>query len=77
MHPNALLIETGLALYGERWQTDMARALAISDRTVRRWAAGTETPRAGVYADLLRICEDRSENIGAIAKRLKDVAARA
>ena len=30
----------GRALYGERWQTQLARDLKVSDRTVRRWARG-------------------------------------
>ena len=32
-----------MASYGERWQTDIAKALGVNDRTVRRWASG-ETP---------------------------------
>ena len=30
----------GEALYGERWQSSLARALEVSDRTMRRWDAG-------------------------------------
>jgi len=33
----ALLSRIGEALYGDRWQTQLARALGISSRTVRRW----------------------------------------
>jgi DNA-binding transcriptional regulator LsrR (DeoR family) len=32
-----LLERIGKALYGDRWQTQLAKALGMSDRTVRRW----------------------------------------
>lgn len=34
------LTAAGQALYGERWQSSLARDLRVSDRTVRRWLAG-------------------------------------
>ena len=55
-----LLRTIGEALYGPRWQTDLARDLAVSDRTVRRWVAGTDALPAGVAADLARLCEERA-----------------
>lgn len=33
----------GEALYGPRWQSELARELGVADRTVRRWVSG-ETP---------------------------------
>ncbi len=30
----------GEQLYGPRWQTKLARALPVNDRTVRRWLSG-------------------------------------
>jgi hypothetical protein len=30
----------GEALYGPNWQSQLARDLSVSDRTVRRWLAG-------------------------------------
>jgi hypothetical protein len=70
MTPQHLITETGCALYGDRWQTDMARDLGVSDRTVRRWAAGTECPRPGVYEDLLRLCLERAAQLSDAAKTL-------
>ena len=35
-----LLAQAGAALYGPRWQSEMARDLGINPRTVRRWASG-------------------------------------
>ena len=66
-----LLAETGEALYGPRWQSDLARDLGVSDRTVRRWAAGTHDMPPGVCADLLRLTRGRALLPNAVSKRLE------
>lgn len=35
-----LLHDVGAALYGPRWQSELAAALGVSVRTVQRWASG-------------------------------------
>lgn len=70
-----LLVEAGEALYGPRWQTELARDLAVSDRTVRRWAAGTTDVPAGVYVDLLRLTQERAAALDALAPRLREMPA--
>ena len=66
-----LLIAVGQALYGERWQSPLARDLGVSDRTMRRWAAGQFPVPAGVAADLLKLCEARAGRLGQLAKKLE------
>lgn len=39
-----LLRTVGEALYGERWQVPLARALGVSDRNLRYWAVGKPIP---------------------------------
>ena len=51
MTPATLKI-IGEALYGPRWQSDLARDLNIADRTMRRWCAGEDIP-PGVAHELL------------------------
>ena len=34
----------GSALFGPRWQSEIGRALGVTDRTVRRWIAGDTVP---------------------------------
>lgn len=51
----------GAALWGDTWQTQMARALEIDGSTVRRWVARKTDPRPGVFVDLMRIMQDRAE----------------
>lgn len=66
-----LLADTGRALYGERWQSEVARALDVSDRTVRRWVAGDDAPRPGVYVDLLRLVVERQADLELVEGRLR------
>lgn len=70
-----LLRDTGEALYGPRWQTDLAQVLGISDRTIRRWVSGADDVPSGAYLDLWRICEERVADIEDVIPQLK-VAAR-
>lgn len=70
-----VLHECGEALYGPRWQSDLARALDVSDRTVRRWAKGQYPVPAGVWLDLLRLSQERAEQLDAIAGRLRAAGA--
>jgi len=52
----------------------MARALQVSDRTVRRWVAGTDDVPDGVYLDLWRLCEDKADEIEELMPKLKRAA---
>lgn len=67
-----LLAECGEALYGPLWQSALARDLGVSDRTVRRWVAGTSEVPAGLYTDLLRLTQERAAVLDALAPRLRD-----
>lgn len=69
-----LLVECGEALYGPQWQSALARDLAVSDRTVRRWVAGTSEAPAGLYLDLLRLTQERAAVLDALAPRLQQAA---
>jgi DNA-binding transcriptional regulator YiaG len=66
-------VEAGEALFGPRWQSELARELDVADRTVRRWVAGdAEMPR-GVYTDLLRLTQERAAALDALADRLREM----
>lgn len=69
-----LLHETGEALYGPRWQTDLAADLNVAVRTMQRWAASAEDPPPGVYMDLLRIAMERAQALDALVERLRAAA---
>lgn len=65
-----LLHEIGGALWGPRWQSEMAREMAVADRTVRRWAAGATPVPAGVWVDLMRLSQERAAALAALTRRL-------
>lgn len=70
-----LLVEAGEALYGPRWQCELARDLGVADRTVRRWVAGTTDVPTGLYVDLLRLTQERAAQLDALEGRLKKAGA--
>ena len=66
-----LLVECGEALYGQQWQSALARDLGVSDRTVRRWVAGTFEVPVGLYVDLLRLTQERAALLDSLGPRLR------
>jgi hypothetical protein len=49
---SAEVAESGRALFGDRWQTPLARALKVSDRTLRRWLADQAVVPVGVEGEI-------------------------
>jgi hypothetical protein len=68
---NRLLVECGEALYGERWQSALARDLGVSDRTMRRWAAGTHDVPGALYAELQQLTHKRAQRLDTIEHTLR------
>lgn len=67
---SALLREAGEALYGPRWQSDLARDLKVSDRTVRRWDAGSNEIPAGVWTELRALLKTRGLALALVRRKL-------
>ena len=65
-----LITEVGRALYGARWQSEMARELSVNERTVRRWAAGEYDVPAGVLAELRAVSTKRLRTIATLRAKL-------
>lgn len=70
-----LLCAVGEALYGPRWQTELARELEVSDRTIRRWLAGDVEPAPGVWIDLMLMTQERALALEDLSNRLRREAA--
>jgi hypothetical protein len=58
-----LLSEVGKALYGDHWQAALASQIAVSERSMRRWANGTDAIPWGVWFDVFRLLEARALNL--------------
>lgn len=54
---SAELRRLGEAIWGRQWQTPLAQAVDVSDRTVRRWAAG----KIGVPDDVMMVVRALSD----------------
>lgn len=59
MTPAELIRAVGNALYGPRWQCELARALRMGDRTVRQWLSGGYKPRRETWPKLIVLLNDR------------------
>jgi len=64
------LIQVGEALYGPRFQRELAEALSVNERTMRRWVAGDFEPPASLQADIVRLLRDRRDIINALVRTL-------
>lgn len=61
------LISAGQAMYGDRWQTDLARDLGLSDaRRIRQWVTGDRPIPDGVMVDIKNLLKERKANIDAV-----------
>lgn len=67
---SALLRAAGEALYGTRWQSDLARDLKVSDRTVRRWDAGSNEIPSGVWPELRALLRARGLALASVRRKL-------
>lgn len=70
-----LLRAVGEALYGPRWQSELARDLGMSGRHMRRLASGAAELTLGMRTDLLRIAGERVLVIGEAIDRLRRAVA--
>ena len=66
----ALLARAGEAAFGPRWQSELGRALGVTDRTVRNWSTGTTALPEGLGARLRAVLGDRAELIAAVRREL-------
>ncbi|MEQ7870764.1 hypothetical protein V6R97_08930 [Chromohalobacter salexigens] len=61
----------GEVLYGERWQSDLARALGISDpRRIRAFMHGERSIPPGIWDDIAQLLRKRGQAAIALADRL-------
>lgn len=67
---NTLFRDAGRALYGPRWQSDLARDLQVSDRTVRRWDAGSHDVPLTVWAELRALLKARGLALATVRRKL-------
>lgn len=67
------LAQVGEALYGQRWQSELARELGVAVRTVQRWMDSTRAIPAGLPYELLKPLVTRWLTIDELITRLQQL----
>lgn len=67
-----VLEKVGVACFGNTWQSDMACALNVNPRTVRRWASGESLVPQGLKNDLQLVIADRHSKLDEALNLLKE-----
>jgi hypothetical protein len=73
--PTPIIRQVGASLYGERWQSPLAAALKVSERSVQRWASGSSPVPVGVLRDLLALVITRSAALADLVPILEQAIA--
>jgi DNA-binding transcriptional regulator YdaS (Cro superfamily) len=60
----------GLALYGHRWQSSLARDLGVSVRVVRYWAAGDKPVPPNQWRYIAALLDQRSRDCKELARAI-------
>lgn len=68
----AILIAAGQALYGERWQSPLARDLGTTYRTIRYWVDGRYAPPADLMERLADLLRRRGKDIDTVLRRISE-----
>lgn len=67
------LILIGEALYGARFQTELAGDLSVGDRTMRRWCSGKGEIPDNVQAELAVVVAAKGKKLAKILAELTDI----
>jgi hypothetical protein len=62
------LIQAGEALFGPRFQRELAEALGVNERTMRRWIAGDTQPPASIEGELNALVRARIKRLTALLR---------
>jgi len=58
------LRKSGEALFGQRWQTDIAKALGVDSRRIRQWVKGERPLPKTIDKNILTLLQQRQIKIG-------------
>lgn len=65
-----LLAQAGRALFGDQWQSDMARTLNVTLRRVQYYAANERQPPASMMQEVAGLLEVRAGECKALSKTI-------
>jgi hypothetical protein len=68
---DAILIrQLGEVMFGAEWIPALSGLIGVSDRSMRRFAAGSDPVPLGVWADLWNVADNRSEALKELAEEI-------
>jgi len=68
-----LLNRVGEQLFGSRWQSDLARALGVTERTMRRWVEHPDGISPERIDAMIELCKARRSDLSELVKELRRV----
>ena len=74
MIQHSLLSAAGQALYGKKWKRDVAKLCSVNERTVGRWAKGSNPVPWSALARLLTETNRRMGELDSLAGELAHAA---
>ena len=66
-----LIARVGEALWGDRWQSQMAAANGLSVRSIARYAAGTRSPTPDLIGRLAVMLQHRRDELDDLAREIR------
>jgi hypothetical protein len=69
-NPMDIVRDVGVLLFGPHWQRELAKALGVSDRNVRRWVSGEAKPPEDIGPRLLALIDARIVDLHTVRLRL-------
>ncbi|NPE57714.1 transcriptional regulator [Dickeya dadantii] len=64
------LASAGEALYGQQWQSALARELDVDSRRIRHWMSGERPIPAGIRAEIAALCKRRTIALSKITEEI-------
>lgn len=65
------LKQAGELLYGNQWQSDLARAINVDSRRIRQWLSGQRPIPAGLWLEIIELLKNNSRDTARYADDLK------
>ena len=64
------LEQAGQLLYGNLWQSALARALDVDNRTVRRWVSGESAIKQSIAQEIIELLKNNQSQINQFIETL-------
>lgn len=65
------LKQAGELLYGNQWQSDLARAINVDSRRIRQWLSGQRPIPVGLWLEIIELLKNNSRDTARYADDLK------